>query len=340
MLPIDFYQQHLDRVSRSFAFCIAELKGDLRVWVSLSYLLFRILDTVEDSAWSNPLAKKAAFEDFLLFLKSPPPPSDHERWQKSFPDSLSGGEAALIQVSDLIFKDFDQLDPSIRQDIFRSAQIMCHGMAHYAQQNPLRLSSLPEVNRYCFFVAGIVGELLTQLAHRKFDFQAPVDTIYLNSHHFGLFLQKTNLLKDQWTDERAERFLIPNRSQIVASLGRNAKGAFDYICAIPLSAKEYRLFCSWSLFLGLFTLEWLSRNDKDSEITKIPRTITQKLLSQIATIIDSNSALEAFFWQHLPGAMQTHDAKADPSGSEDLSWFHALYQGPLSLPAMRDLELL
>ncbi len=45
----EFYQTHLDRVSRSFAFCIRQLPDPLRGWVGLSYLLCRILDTIEDS---------------------------------------------------------------------------------------------------------------------------------------------------------------------------------------------------------------------------------------------------------------------------------------------------
>ena len=50
MQTISFYQTHLDRVSRSFAFCIKKLESPLRQWVSLAYLLCRVLDTVEDSS--------------------------------------------------------------------------------------------------------------------------------------------------------------------------------------------------------------------------------------------------------------------------------------------------
>ena len=60
MSEIAYYQPHLDRVSRSFAFCIARLEGEMREWVSLSYLLCRLLDTVEDAPWADPRAPHRA----------------------------------------------------------------------------------------------------------------------------------------------------------------------------------------------------------------------------------------------------------------------------------------
>src|SRR5204862_458636 len=45
----EFYQGHLDAVSRSFALCIPQLAAPFRQHVALSYLLLRVLDTVEDA---------------------------------------------------------------------------------------------------------------------------------------------------------------------------------------------------------------------------------------------------------------------------------------------------
>ena len=63
------YQNHLNRVSRSFAFCIERLEGDFREWVGLSYLLCRILDTVEDAPWPSRQDREQAFARFEDFLE-------------------------------------------------------------------------------------------------------------------------------------------------------------------------------------------------------------------------------------------------------------------------------
>ena len=64
----------------------------------------------------------------------------------------------------------------------------------------LKLGSLKEVNQYCFFVAGVVGEALAKLvSHVEPQFQTAKFRI-LDAHHFGLFLQKVNILKDQVND--------------------------------------------------------------------------------------------------------------------------------------------
>ena len=69
MQTIGFYQTHLDRVSRSFAFCIKKLESPLRQWVSLAYLLCRVLDTVEDSIWESPRFVKLSIRSSIRFCR-------------------------------------------------------------------------------------------------------------------------------------------------------------------------------------------------------------------------------------------------------------------------------
>ena len=64
MNNVDFYQNHLNKVSRSFAFCIPRLEGNLREWIGLSYLLCRLLDTVEDALWTSHEEQLRSFEMF------------------------------------------------------------------------------------------------------------------------------------------------------------------------------------------------------------------------------------------------------------------------------------
>src|SRR6267378_3105507 len=72
MRPPEFYQRHLDAVSRSFALCIPQLDQPLRDQVALSYLLLRVLDTVEDAPFADRALQQRQFTAFRQFLVKMP----------------------------------------------------------------------------------------------------------------------------------------------------------------------------------------------------------------------------------------------------------------------------
>jgi phytoene/squalene synthetase len=299
----DDYQQHLDRVSRSFAFCIARLEGEMREWVGLSYLLCRTLDTVEDAAWPTGEARALAFQDFERFLSCTPTADEVSAWVARFPENVPSSERLLLQDSVRIFGDLEALPVSVREKIRTPVLNMYRGMRHFGANEGsagLRLESLAEVNQYCFFVAGLVGGLLTDLLGERWPGLASNRALYLDAHHFGLFLQKVNLLKDQATDEREGRFLVPSRREMLASLKGDAEGALRYLQSLPLAEKGFRLFCAWSLFLGLASLPWVEKSRALGVFTKIPRLLTQSLLASVEKVIDDNQALVALFQKMLP----------------------------------------
>src|SRR3954464_11438031 len=92
----DFYQSHLDRVSRSFAFCIRQLPSPLKEWVGLSYLLCRVADTIEDAPWESSLAQFEVFERFDQALLSPERLESVQAWVSLFPPGLPEGEILLL----------------------------------------------------------------------------------------------------------------------------------------------------------------------------------------------------------------------------------------------------
>ena len=165
MQSIDFYQSHLNRVSRSFAFCIQKLEAPLRQWISLSYLLCRVLDTVEDSQWSKVALRASQYEEFESFVRVCPSKTLAADWGARFPKSIPNGEKDLLADAHLLFQDLHDLPKPVRRHIQDTVLRMSAGMRHYGQDptGALRLSDLGEVNRYCYFVAGVVGELLTRL---------------------------------------------------------------------------------------------------------------------------------------------------------------------------------
>ena len=85
MRSIEFYQKHLDRVSRSFAFCIAKLDSPFREWTSLSYLLCRVLDTVEDSSWPDLKLRNSQYDELEGYLERLPAETQVAAWKSRFP---------------------------------------------------------------------------------------------------------------------------------------------------------------------------------------------------------------------------------------------------------------
>lgn len=343
MQSTDFYQNHLNGVSRSFSFCIARLRAPLRTWVSLSYLLCRVLDTVEDVIWTDSLAKKQAFLEFEKFLTELPKREEVNAWGASVPACALPAERVLLQDFYFLLADFHELPQGVREKMRRSVLNMSRGMNYFSSRSVggvLRLRDLREVNQYCFFVAGLVGELLTDLLAAYAPSSVLSSGMYLKAHHFGLFLQKINLLKDQRSDELEGRFLVPQRQELLASLGVDARGAVDYLVSIPREQKEYRLFCAWSLFLGLASLPFIQRSWMAGIFGKIPRMFTEKLLHSVEMVIDDNQALLRLFQEQLPELPQlSRNLASGVPGLVDFSWFDSIYEGSMSPAHRRALGL-
>jgi hypothetical protein len=164
--------------------------------------------------------------------------------------------------------------------------------------------------------------------------------IYVQAIHFGLFLQKINILKDQLADEKEGRQLVPSRSELIASLRLNAQGAVEYLVAIPLEEKGYRLFCAWSLFLGLASISWIQKSWILRILEKIPRSITMKLLANVEVIIDDNVALLKQFQEFV----QTLPTLEKNISADQVPWisyekFQELYSGRLSFEELSEIGL-
>jgi phytoene/squalene synthetase len=291
MRPIEFYQAHLDVVSRSFAVCIPQLSPPFREQVALSYLLFRLLDTVEDAPFSDRQIQAQQFEAFRRFLREMPAREEIDRFREAFPPSLSDGERALLADTEAFLEDAHALPAPAQAAIFDGLDRMAQGMALYAMRpSPLRLLDLEDVDRYCCIVAGIVGELLTRL----WALGGGDPPSLLQAYRFGLFLQKVNILKDQAQDEAAGRFFVPDRRELLASLRSDAEGALSYLVALPRTDHGYRTFCAWSLMLGAASLSAMD-GPRESR-----RAQTVALFGRTAELIEDDAALQQQFAEILP----------------------------------------
>jgi phytoene/squalene synthetase len=292
MRSFAFYQQRLDAVSRSFALCIPQLEPPFRDYVALSYLLMRVTDTVEDAPFTDKLEQARQFERLRGFLRVLPAPAEVDAFAAGFPSGLPSGEQELLRDTFALLEDAHALPAPVRAAVFGAVDRMAVGMAAYARRAPtLQLVDLEDVTRYCCFVAGLVGEMLGELwAVGRTESPPPAALAY----HFGVFLQKVNILKDQREDEAAGRFLVPDRRELMASLRTHAQGALDYLQALPRSERGYRIFCAWSLMMGAVTIAHLDEPEQSR------RADTLQLLARTASIAQDNDALARQFAELMP----------------------------------------
>ncbi len=339
------YQKHLDRVSRSFAFCIARLEGTFKFHVGHCYLMFRVLDTIEDAPWQRPADRQRSFDEFNLFLKERPERARLNSWIKNLLTlDIPEGERLLLEDSGHLFEDFHNLlESEVQKTLLRCLQNMSRGMEYYAGDKGAHLKTLEEVNRYCFFVAGIVGELLHDLflrAHPQSHKSLSGPEDWANALHLGLFLQKVNILKDQQTDEAEGRHLVPSRELVLSSLLANARKGLKYIQRLPQEALPYRVFCSWSLFLGLASLPWIERSWRKKEISlKIPRLKTKLLLDKVEVKAADNDQLAGLF-EKLIQEVGLEPQGMEPSKGSTFPDFEKLYHGALSPGQLQSLGLI
>ncbi|MBX3022726.1 MAG: squalene/phytoene synthase family protein [Bdellovibrionales bacterium] len=336
----EFYQTHLDRVSRSFAFCIRQLQSPLREWVGLSYLLCRVVDTVEDAPWASPPPQFEAFRRFDQALLHDP--KVLEGWGTEFPEQVNESEKLLLADAARLMADYHQFPPPVREVMQELIHSMSQGMQHFCrgkQNGALHLRSLTEVNQYCFFVAGVVGELLTKLVAKVEPRLQLTPQLLLEAHHFGLFLQKVNLLKDQVGDEKVGRHLIPSRDEVERSSQENAEHALEFLLALPLEQSEFRRFCAWSLFLGLEALNVARRSLSENKVLKVARGRMEEILAKVEESLSDSARLRQLFQELIKPLGWTTRSPRGHVGRPHLipDWFLKLYHGPLKAPRLSEL---
>ena len=320
-----FYQRLLDEVSRSFAVCIPQLQTPLRDRVALAYLLLRVLDTVEDAPFDDRPLQQRQFERLRGFLRTMPTTREVETFVAEFPEGITETERDLLANTFALLEDCHGLDAHARTEIVHATDRMAKGMAAYARRpSGLLLVDVEDVARYCCFVAGVVGEMLTRLwALGSTEPAPPVSLAY----HFGLFLQKVNILKDQREDEAASRFLVPDRAELLATLGGDAARALEYLQALPRQESGYRTFCAWSLMMGATTLAQLDQPKQSRRLE------TAALLARTATIVQDNAALATQFAELMP-PLPVLTLREPLPKPESIQWFRDTLDAP-----MNDTEL-
>ena len=194
----------LDKTSRSFNAVIQELHPELLVPVALFYLVLRGLDTIEDDMSIPIHMKEPLLRDFHTILEK-------EGWnfEGNGPDEK---DRDLLVQFNYVTEEFRKIKPAYRTIIKDITKEMGNGMADYAnnaEHNVNGVNTVKDYDLYCHYVAGLVGHGLTRLfVESKLANPALLDRPHL-SESMGLFLQKTNIIRDIREDFEDKRRFWP-----------------------------------------------------------------------------------------------------------------------------------
>jgi farnesyl-diphosphate farnesyltransferase len=324
-----YCEEVLPRVSRTFAVCIRLLPSGLEHSVLIAYLLCRIADTFEDTL-SLPAGERAQLLDHLARCLEDEGPSG-DRITAAFPHPTSS-EEELVASADIVLDQYRRLPTSHREAVRPWIQEMCEGMAGFVRRRgdaPTRtieaLSTVDELERYCYYVAGTVGQLLTALFREHFgpSYRARYDDLARLAASFGVGLQLTNIIKDVADDRQRGWSFVPRQlcdaagihpedlqngrhpeaaRRVMAVLIDKAKGhlrdALEYSTTLPRRFPEVRQFCLSSLFFAVRTLR-LAESDRrlldPTHKVKISRKDVFRTLRTTRLVARSNSLVRLYF---------------------------------------------
>lgn len=228
----------LVKTSRTFAVSIPLLDQPTRRRVGLSYLLLRIADNFEDAASWPKTDRVAALQRFIEVLDESEKlsPAEVERWIASRPQETPGyleliAEAPrVIDASRALGADAWSI---VRRHVTRSARGMIDTVERSNVEGRVELRDLEDLRAYCYLVAGIVGELLTEL----FVLEAPrLETVRpeleARAARFGEALQLVNIVKDAADDALEGRRFLPSGVELDEVFGlarRDLEVAQEYV---------------------------------------------------------------------------------------------------------------
>ena len=294
----------LSSVSRTFALTIPLLPPIIEKVVGNTYLLCRIVDTIEDAAELTPEAKKNLSALFLdVVLERAPVESFVELCLDALKNYSNHDELDLIAHTPTVLRILHTCSSHDQEVVSRCVSIMSEGMSRFhGRQTEAGLKDLSEFEDYCYVVAGVVGELLTSI----FRHYSPQFSKNIQGHEnlaiaFGQALQMTNILKDSPEDRaRGVSWKPANLSQLdlLQIAYQKLSDSLTYILLIPKEEVGMRRFCLLAFGLAVLTLDKLAARDhfERQEDIKLSRNTVWLFYGFTKIAAGSNGLIKSFFY--------------------------------------------
>ncbi len=283
-----YQDQILPHVSRTFALTIPQLPEPLRVAVTNAYLLCRIADTIEDEPALPPEQTLAFLERFKAVVAGRADASPlAAEVEAHLSNRTLATERDLVVHMARVLNVTASLNPSQRAAIQRCVELMCYGMPRFQSTASIRgLPHKADLDEYCYYVAGVVGEMLTELFCDYSDGaarnRAGLQSLAVS---FAQGLQMTNILKDVWEDRSRGACWLPQEvftphqvdlarltptprnpgfdagmNELIGVAHAHLRNALDYTLLIPGKQTGIRRFCLWAVGLAVLTLQKIHKN--------------------------------------------------------------------------------
>ena len=330
----------LPGVSRTFALTIPVLPAKLAGVVTNAYLLCRLADTIEDDVGLDNQQKSDFHRRFVAVVNGN---EDAEPFAAALLPLLSSrvlpAEKDLVKNAAAVIRVTHGFSAAERASLTRCVSVMCSGMPEFQRNKSLQgLEDLEALSAYCYFVAGVVGEMCTEL----FCLHSPElgkkrDEMMRLAVSFGQGLQMTNILKDIWDDRQVQACWLPRSvfaggnfelerleelhltdafreglNELIGIGHAHLRNALEYTCMIPKREVGIRKFCLWCIGLAVLTLRKIHRNPSfrsGTEAKVSRRTVKATVFATNLTLM-SNRALRLIFARAADGLPLAH---LDPS---------------------------
>lgn len=338
-----FEEAILPGVSRTFALTIPQLPGQLRRVVRNYYLLCRIADTIEDEPSLRPAEKERFHSRFDAVVTGDAAAED---LAAELHPKLSGAtlpaERELVEEMPRVIRIAHGFSAQQRHAVARGLRIMNQGMGFFHRDRSLTgLRSLDQLDSYCYYVAGVVGEVLTELfCDHSPEIARHRECLRSLAVSFGQGLQMTNILKDIWDDRaqgvcwlprdvfEAHGFDLGDLSEtshstafgdglgdLIGITHGHLEHALDYVLAIPREERGIRRFCLWAIGLAVLTLRKIDRHRdfKSTAEAKISRRSVRWMIAVSDRIIESDALVRILFWLTSLGTPHTDISPQSPA---------------------------
>lgn len=321
-----FQDAMLQDVSRTFALTIPQLPGALRDVVGNGYLLCRIVDTIEDDPEMSAAKKREFCTFFADVVKRRADASLFAReLDSALAQTTPRAERLLVQETPRVIGIGDGFTATQRQALETCVAIMADGMAEFQERKDVcGLPTLLDMNRYCYYVAGVVGEMLTRLfCEYSPEMARHKERLMPLAVAFGQTLQMTNILKDIWEDRERGACWLPQDvfarhgfdlsglkpgrfdprfasglGDLIAVAHGQARQALQYIFLIPPEESGLRKFCLWALGMAVLTLRKIDRrrNFQSGQDVKITRRSVKATIAISQIAVRKDWLLKALFY--------------------------------------------
>lgn len=320
------YQEHiLQYVSRTFALTIPQLPAELRRVVGNAYLLCRIADTVEDDNAINSEQTRHLGNMFAqVVARKVPAKQFSDELYPLLSEQTIEEEHDLIKNTESVIRITHSFNNNQRNALERCVRIMAKGMADYQDTETLDgLENLAAMDEYCYYVAGVVGEMLTELfCDYSEEINTNKDELMKLAVSFGQGLQMTNILKDIWEDRARGACWLPrdifekegfdlrelnekNKNekfrrgleQLIGIARDHLNDALTYTLILPPEEKGVRKFCLRALGMAVLSLDKLNKHRDFSQGTdvKITRRSVKATIASTSLLVSNDWALKKLF---------------------------------------------